>query len=148
MALVEGAVIIWDEDFEAFRDALTPVVDGTRWEDCLPGEEVKANREKCPGRLARFLLLDADVFVTGEVVFVVREKGLARRVDSLSFVPSDNSSSAPEEGEVGGRKGREEALWGAPTDERTGEDVPESEARTRRGWGMVECQLVLDGLRA
>lgn len=81
------------------------------------------------------------------VIFVVGEEGLVRRVDSLSFVPSDSSSSAPEEGGVGERA-REGALWGTPTDERTGEDAPESEARTRRGRGIVECQLVLDGFRA
>ena len=85
--------------------------------------------------------------MTGKAFFVVSEEVLARRVDSLSFVPSDNSSSAPEEGGVGG-SWREGALWGAPTDERTGEDALESEARTRRGRGIVECQLVLDGLRA
>jgi len=145
MALVEGAVFMWGGDFGIFRDVLAPVVDGTRREDCLPGEEeVRANREKYAGRLARFLFLDADVFVTEEGVFT---EGLARRVDSLLFMQSDNSSSAPEEGGVGER-GREGALWGTPTDDRTGEDAPESEVRTRRGWGIVECQLVLDGFRA
>ena len=120
------------------------MIEGTRWEDCFPGdEEFRANREKYPGRLARFLFLD--VFVIGEVVFVVGEMGLARRVDPLWFVPSDNSSSAPDEGGVGERRG---TLWGAPRCERTGEDAPESEVRARRGWGMVERQLVLDGLRA
>lgn len=68
-------------------------------------------------------------------------------VDFFSFVPSDNSSSAPEEGGVGERA-REGALWGAPADDRTGDEAPESEVRMRRGLGMVECQLVLDGLRA
>ena len=68
-------------------------------------------------------------------------------MNSFSFVPSDNSSSAPEEGGVGERA-REGALRGAPTEARTGEDALESEARTRRGRGIVECQLVLDGLRA
>ena len=149
-ALVEGAVIIWDAKFGIFRDLLTPVVDGTRWEDRLPGEEeVNANREKYAGRLARFrLLVDAEVFVTREAVPEGQEGGLARRVDPLSFGPSDNSSSAPEEGGVGGRRERKGALWGTPTDGRTGEDAPESDARARRGRGMVECQLVLDGLRA
>ena len=147
MALVEGAVIIWGDDFGRFRDLLTPAVDGTRWEDCLPGDEVvNANREKYAGRLARFLLLDVGDFVTRPVAFVLGDEGLARRVDPLWFVPSDNSSSAPEEGGVGGR-GRG-TRWGTPTDERTGEDAPESEVRARRGWGMVECQLVLEGLRA
>jgi hypothetical protein len=108
----------------------------------LPGEEeVKANREKYAGRLARFLFLEFDVFVTGEVGFVLR------RVAPLSYGPSDNSSSAPEEGEVGGRAW-EGALWGAPTDDRTGEEAPESEVRMRWGLGIVEFQLVLDGLRA
>lgn len=143
MALVEGAVIMWGNDLGIFRELLAPVVDGRRWEGCLPGEGVKANREKYPGRLARFLFLDADVFVTRELAFVTGER-LARRVDSLSCVPSDNSSSAPEEGGVGERRG---TLRGTPT-ERTGEDAPDSEARVRRGCGMVECQLVLDGLRA
>ena len=69
-----------------------------------------------------------------------------RRVEFLSCGPSDNSSSAPEEGGVGGRAW-EGALWGAPTD-RTGEEAPESEVRARWGLGIVECQLVLDGLRA
>ena len=146
-ALVEGAVIIWGADLGIFRDLLTLVDDGRRWEDCLPGEGVKANREKYPGRLARFLFLEAGDFVTREVAFTVDE-GSGWRELSLPFVPSDNSSSAPEEGGVGGRRGREGALLGAPTDERTGEDAPESDARARRGWGMVECQLVLDGLRA
>ena len=133
IALVQGAVFTWGDDFDTFRDVLTPAVDGTRREVCFPGEEeVKANREKYAGRLARFLFLDADVFVTIEVAFLVGEEGLARRVDPLSFVPSDNSSSAPEEGGVGGGW-REGALRGAPTDVRTGEDAPESEARTRRG---------------
>jgi len=127
---------------------LTPGFDGMRWEVCFPGEEeVKANREKYAGRLARFLFLDADVFETVEVVFAVGKEGLARRVVPLSFIQSDNSSSAPEEGGVGERA-REGALRGTPTDERTGEDALESEFRTRRGRGMVECQLVLDGLRA
>lgn len=133
MALVEGAVIIWGDDLGIFRDFLTPGVDGTRWEDCFPGDEVvNANREKYAGRLARFLFLDADVFVAREAVFVVREDGLTRRVDPLWFVPSDNSSSAPEEGGVG-EKGRMGTLWGAPADGRTGEDAPESEVRGRRG---------------
>ena len=145
IALVEGTVLIW-EDFEMFRDALTPAVDGTRREDCFPGGEgVKASREKYAGRLARFLFLEASVFVTRAEVFVVEDEGFARRVEPLWFVPSDNSSSAPEEG---GERGREGALWGTPPDERTGEDAPESEARTSCGWGIVECQLVLDGLRA
>jgi hypothetical protein len=148
MALVEGGDFIWGEDFGSFRDVLTPGFDGARWEVCFPGEEeVKANREKYAGRLARFLFLDADALVAEEVVFAAEKEGLARRVDLLSFIPSDNSSSAPEEGGVGERA-REGALWGAPTDERTGEDAFESEVRTRRGRGMVECQLVLDGLRA
>jgi hypothetical protein len=147
-ALVEGAVIIGGDDPEVFRDLLAPVVDGTRLEGCFPGEEaVNANREKYAGRLARFRFF-ADVFVTEGVVFVVGEEGLARRVACLSFVPSENSSSAPEEGEAGCWRGREQAPWVTPTDERTGEDAPESEVRVRRGWGMVECQLVLDGLRA
>ena len=147
-ALVEGAVFIWGEDFETFCDVFMPAVDGIRREDCFPDEEeVKANREKYAGRLARFLFLDARVFVIEEVAFVEGEKCLARRVDPLLFPPSDNSSSAPEEGGVGERA-REGALCGTPTDERTGEDALESEARTRRGCGIVECQLVLDGLRA
>lgn len=133
MALVEGAVFIWDEGFEMSCDVFTPAVDGMRREVCFPDEEeVKANREKYAGRLARFLLLDARFFVAGEFVLVWGEEGLARRVDPLWFAPSDNSSSAPEEGGVGERA-REGALRGAPRDERTGEDAPESEARTRRG---------------
>ena len=68
-------------------------------------------------------------------------------MNSFSFMPSDNSSSAPEEGGVGERA-REGALRGAPIEARTGEDALESVARTRRGRGIVECQLVLDGLRA
>lgn len=61
--------------------------------------------------------------MTREVVFVVR------RVDPLSFVPSDNSSSAPEEGGVGG-SARDGTLCGTPTDDRTGEEAPELEAWT------------------
>lgn len=141
IAVVEGAVLTW-EDFGILRDTLTPAVDGVCWEGRFPGEEeVKANREKYPGRLARFLFLEADTFETGEVVFVVRI------LDPLSFVPSDSSSSAPEEGGVG-ESAREGALRGALTDDRTGEEVPELEAWARWGLGIVECQLVLDGFRA
>ena len=139
IAVVDGAVLTW-EDFGILCDTLRPAVGGIRCERCFPGEEdVKASREKYAGRLARFLFLEADPFLTGEVVFV------RRRVDSLSFMPSDNSSSAPEDV---GERAREGALCGTPTDDRTGEEEPELEAWARWGLGMVECQLVLDGLRA
>lgn len=79
--------------------------------------------------------------MTRELVFA------ARRVDPFSFVSSDSSSSAPEDGGVG-ESAREGALCGTPADGRTGEEALELEVCTRWGLGIVECQLVLDGLRA